>query len=516
MTDDYLARIGNLIRDARKHRGWTQQQLADVLATSQSAVNRIERGHQNLSLEMLARIGEALDSEIVSLGAGPTHLRVTGPTTLSGSIDVKSSKNAGVALLCASLLNRGRTTLRRVARIEEVNRLLEVLASIGVKTRWLNEDNDLEIVPPHDLDLDHIDEEAARRTRSIIMFLGPLMHRQDAFELPYAGGCDLGTRTVEPHMAALRPFGLEVKATEGSYHATVTRAISPTRPIVLTERGDTVTENALLAAARHDGVTVIRNASPNYMVQDLCFFLVKLGVRIDGIGTTTLTVHGTPEIDVDVDYAPSEDPIEAMSLLAAAIVTDSEITIRRVPIEFLEIELALLEEMGLRYDRSDEYLAANGHTRLVDLTTQALAAARPHRQDPPDAVPGPQHRQPAVLRGHRGGGRGTDAAARLGLREPRDLPHRAQQARRLGQAARPAPRDDRGSDALAGHRDDLPAGPAPRGRDPAGDARVQGHLGAALGLRHQPWLRGPRHPAERPGRQHRDLPRHLTDARPAG
>src|SRR5690349_5901196 len=369
MTDDYLARIGNLIRDARKHRGWTQQQLADVLSTSQSAVNRIERGHQNLSLEMLARIGEALDSEIVSLGGGPTHLRVTGPTTLSGSINVKTSKNAGVALLCASLLNRGRTTLRRVARIEEVNRLLEVLTSMGVQTRWLNQDNDLEIVPPAELDLDRIDVEAARRTRSVIMFLGPLLHRQDVFELPYAGGCDLGTRTVEPHMAALRPFGLEVKATEGSYHATVNRAISPTRPIVLTERGDTVTENALLAAARHDGVTVIRNASPNYMVQDLCFFLAKLGVRIEGIGSTTLTVHGRREIDVDVEYSPSEDPIEAMSLLAAAVVTESEITIRRVPIEFLEIELAQLELMGMKYDITPEYRSANGHTRLVDLTT---------------------------------------------------------------------------------------------------------------------------------------------------
>ena len=375
MADDYLSRIGNLIRDARKHRGWTQAQLADVLATSQSAVNRIERGHQNLSLEMLARIGEALDSEIVSLGAGPTHLRVSGPTTLSGAIDVKSSKNAGVALLCASLLNRGRTTLRRVARIEEVNRLLEVLASMGVHTRWLNEDNDLEIIPPHELDLDRIDEEAARRTRSVIMFLGPLMHGHDTFELPYAGGCDLGTRTVEPHMAALRPFGLEVKATEGFYHATVNRQMEPTRPIVLTERGDTVTENVLMAAARHAGTTVIRNASPNYMVQDLCFFLEKLGVRIDGIGSTTLTVHGVAEIDVDVEYAPSEDPIEAMSLLAAAVVTESEITIRRVPIEFMEIELATLEGMGMQYSMSPEYRSANGQTRLVDLTT----------------VPGPLH-----------------------------------------------------------------------------------------------------------------------------
>jgi UDP-N-acetylglucosamine 1-carboxyvinyltransferase len=388
MTQDYLGRIGSIIRDARKHRGWTQAQLADVLSTSQSAVNRIERGHQNLSLEMIARIGEALDSEIVSLGAGPTHLRVNGPTELSGSIDVKSSKNAGVALLCASLLNKGRTTLRRVARIEEVNRLLEVLNSIGVQTRWLNEENDLEIVPPATLDLASIDETAARRTRSIIMFLGPLMHREDTFDLPYAGGCDLGTRTVEPHMAALRPFGLEVKATEGSYHAMVSRAITPVRPIVLTERGDTVTENALLAAALNPGVTVIRNASPNYMVQDLCFYLEKLGVRIDGIGTTTLTVHGCTEIDVDVDYAPSEDPIEAMSLLAAAIVTKSEITIRRVPIEFLEIELALLEEMGFTYTRSEEYVATNGQTRLVDITTAVSDLHSPIDKIHPMPFPG--------------------------------------------------------------------------------------------------------------------------------
>ena len=155
MSEDYLSRIGNLIRDARKHRGWTQAELAEVLATSQSAVNRIERGHQNLSLEMLARIGEALHSEIVSLGVpGPMHLRVKGGTRLSGAIDVKSSKNAGVALLVASLLNKGRTTLLKVARIEEVNRLLEVLNSIGVRTRWLNDDNDLEIVPPATLQLD--------------------------------------------------------------------------------------------------------------------------------------------------------------------------------------------------------------------------------------------------------------------------------------------------------------------------------------------------------------------------
>jgi UDP-N-acetylglucosamine 1-carboxyvinyltransferase len=389
VRDDYLARIGTLIRDARQHSGLTQAELATELKTSQSAVNRIEKGQQNLTLDMLARIGSALDSELVTVGkSGPSHLRVAGGTKLSGSIDVKSSKNAGVALLCASLLNAGTTVLRKVARIEEVNRLLEVLTSIGVKATWLNEQNDLELIVPETLNLAAMDAEAARRTRSIIMFLGPLMHRYDDFELPYAGGCDLGTRTVEPHMTALRPFGLKVVATEGSYHANAAAGVGPERPIVLTERGDTVTENALLAAARYDGVTVIRNASPNYMVQDLCFFLVKLGVGIDGIGTTTLKVTGAPVINRDVEYAPSEDPIEAMSLIAAAIVTRSSITVRRVPIEFMEIELALLEEMGFEYERTDEYPAENGETRLIDITTHPSTLHAPIDKIHPMPFPG--------------------------------------------------------------------------------------------------------------------------------
>ncbi|GAA5651328.1 helix-turn-helix domain-containing protein [Geodermatophilus obscurus] len=364
-----MQRIGMLVRDARRHRGLTQQQLAERLGTSQSAVARIEQGGQNLTLELLGRLSEALERELFSVGpSGPTHLRVSGGVPLRGSVTVKSSKNAAVALLCAALLNRGRTTLRNVARIVEVERILDVLRSIGVSATWDTAGRDLTLVVPEQLDLAGIDADAARRTRSIIMFLGPLLHRAPSFDLPYAGGCDLGTRTVEPHMIALRPFGLEVEARGGSYHAAVTAPGTADRTIVLTERGDTVTENALLAAARTDGTTTIRNASSNYMVQDLCLYLQLLGVGVEGLGTTTLVVHGKPVLDADVDYTISEDPVEAMSLLTAGIVTDSELTVCRAPIEFLEVELATLAEMGLRYRLSPEYLADNGHTRLVDVT----------------------------------------------------------------------------------------------------------------------------------------------------
>ena len=365
--EEYKVKIGTLIQESRQHRGFTQAQLADALGTSQSAINRIEKGGQNISLEMIARISDVLSHDIMTLNkTGKLNFRVHGGKKLSGSIEVKTSKNAAVALLCASLLNHGKTTLRHVAKIEEVYRIIEVLQSIGVKVRWINDDGDLEITPPKKLDLESMDVDAAKRTRTVIMFLGPLLNQYSDFRLPFAGGCNLGTRTVEPHMVGLRHFGLEVTATTDYYHA-VTKKQDVTRPIVLIERGETVSENVIMAAALRPGTTVIRNVSFNYMVQDLCAYLQKLGVVIDGIGTTTLTVTGLSHIDKDVEYYPSEDPIEAMSFIAAGVVTDSEITIKRAPIEFLEIELATLAEMGLKFDLTEEYLAHNNLTRLVDV-----------------------------------------------------------------------------------------------------------------------------------------------------
>lgn len=375
--EEYRTKIGNLIQETRLARGFTQTQLAEALGTSQSAINRIEKGGQNISVEMIARISDVLSSNIMTINhSGKINFRVHGGRKLSGSITTKTSKNAAVALLCASLLNQGKTTLRRVARIEEVNRIIEVLQSIGVKTRWIGEENDLEIITPKQLNLTHIDVEAAKRTRSIIMFLGPLLHQYSDYKLPFAGGCNLGTRTVEPHLAGLEAFGLSVTATNSAYVVTSSpKAVEQT--ILLTERGDTVTENVLMAAALYDGTTTIRNASPNYMVQDLCFFLQKLGIEIEGIGTTTLRVTGRKKIDQDVEYYPSEDPIEAMSFIAAAIVTDSEITIERAPIEFLEIELAILRGMGAHFTLSEEYTARNGKTRLVNITLHRAKLTAP-------------------------------------------------------------------------------------------------------------------------------------------
>ncbi len=390
----YQEVIGETIETMRTEKGWTQEELAKMVGSSQSAIHRIEKGRQNISLEMVKKLSEALGNQILSINDSVSQsFRIRGGRELSGEITVNTSKNAAVGLLCASLLNTGKTVLHRVARIEEVFRIIEVLESIGVKCRWTNRHRDLEIISPRELKLEEMDIEAARRTRSIIMFLGPLLHRYKKFSIPYAGGCSLGTRTVEPHLKALEPFGLKVDATKNSgfYEVEVDQAImkdNRDRYIVLTERGDTVTENVLMAAAMNPGKTTIVGASPNYMVQDVCFFLEKLGVKISGIGTTKLIVRGKESFDFDVEYNLSEDPIEAMSFIAAGLVTKSEITILRAPIEFLEIELEVLKTMNAKIDKSPEYLSTNGRTRLVDLTIYKSKLVAPIDKIHPMPFPG--------------------------------------------------------------------------------------------------------------------------------
>lgn len=146
--NDTNQKIGQLITNLRQEREMTQTAFAEALGTSQSAVNRIEKGKQNLSLDMLARISEVLQKPLVKVEtSGAINLKIEGGHELKGEITVKTSKNAAVAILCASLINYGVTKLKSVARIEEVNRIIEVLQSIGVQIKWLP-GNDLEIRRP--------------------------------------------------------------------------------------------------------------------------------------------------------------------------------------------------------------------------------------------------------------------------------------------------------------------------------------------------------------------------------
>lgn len=361
----YMKRIGHFITELREQAGLTQEELAKDLSTSQSAVARMEKGEQNFSTEMLSKISRVLNREIITLGSGAINFQIEGGHKLAGAISTNTSKNSAVSLLCASLLNKGKTELKGMPKIEEVYRVIEVLESLGVSIKWNG--NDVEVVPPKAVDLSKINIESAIKTRSSLMLLGPLAYLLPKFSLPHPGGCELGRRTVRPHLYALEKLGVKIKTTKTEYEVSV-KKLKPAE-IVLYESGDTVTENVLMAAAKIPGLTIIKFASANYQVQDLCFFLEKLGVKIEGIGTTTLIVHGVREIDQHAAFSPSEDPIESMLFLSIAATTGSALTIERCPIDFLELELLKLEKMGFKFKKSKTYKSKNGHTNLVDIKT---------------------------------------------------------------------------------------------------------------------------------------------------
>jgi UDP-N-acetylglucosamine 1-carboxyvinyltransferase len=344
----------------------------------------MEKGEQNFTTELLSKISGVLEHQIVSINDS-IDFEVQGGNKLHGSITTSFSKNGSVGLLCASLLNRGVTTLHGIARIEEVYRVIEILESIGVQVKWTDR-HTVQITPPKKFTLDKINVASSIKTRSIIMFIGPLLHILPSFSIPHAEGCKLGKRTISAHTYALEELGAKIKTTNTTYDISA-KKLKPAN-IVMYEAGDTACENILTAAAKIDGTTTIECASGNYMVQEVCFFLQALGVGVEGIGSGTITVHGVSDIDKNIEYHNSEDPIESMMFISAAIATDSQLKITRCPIDFLTLELYRLEKMGLKYKTLKRYSSENEKTKLVDIEIFPSKLKAPHDKIHANPYPG--------------------------------------------------------------------------------------------------------------------------------
>jgi len=364
MTSDSHKKIGLFIKELRQRRGLTQKTFAAAMGTSQSAVARMEAGDQNLSTAQLLKISDVLHHQVVGIKES-VDFQIEGGHKLHGSATTNTSKNGALALMCAALLNKAPTTLHGIPRIEEIYRLIEVFKSIGVQLDSIGRTS-LRITPPKSFRISSINKESACKMRSVLMLIGVLIHQKAEFNLPHAGGCNMGDRTIAAHKHALEALGVRIKTYEEHYSFSH-KKLKPAE-IIMYEASDTATINALFAAALIPGKTVIKYAPPNYQVQDVCFLLRQFGVRIDGVGTTTLTVYGVEEINKEITHYNSEDPIESMMFISAAAVTGSELTVTRSPIEFLEVELLKLSYMGLKYETGPIYFAKNGKTKLVDIT----------------------------------------------------------------------------------------------------------------------------------------------------
>lgn len=358
--------IGQFIKKLRKQKGLTQTQLAKILDTTQSAVARMERGGLNFSTQELLKIGDALDHQLIKLRREERDdFIINGGKKLSGSISTNTSKNGAMGLMSASLLSKGTTTLHGIPRIQEVFRFIEIFESIGVKVQWIK-DNTIRITPPKRFNFDNLNRKSARSVRSFLMCIGSLAHHMKSFKIPTAGGCKMGERTIAAHKHGLEELGMKITTLNSGYLVERTK-LKPAE-IVMYEASDTATENIIIAAAGIPAKTTIHFAQQNYMVQDVCFLLEKMGVKIEGIGTLKLTIHGKKNITEDIEHHNSEDPIESMMFISVAISTNSTLTIKRCPINFLKLELLKLEKMGVNMKLGKLYKSKNKRTDLVDVT----------------------------------------------------------------------------------------------------------------------------------------------------
>lgn len=289
---------------------------------------------------------------------------INGGIKLHGSIEVGAAKNSAVAILCASLMIRGKVVLRNMPRIEEVFRVLEILTSVGVKVDW-KDGHTLSLRTDGRLNMAGINRRACEVTRSSLLLLGALAAREKQYKIYKSGGCRLGARTIKPHLFALEKFGVKVQSQIKYYE--VKNVQSHSADVVMYESGDTPTENTIMAAVLASGKSVIKFASSNYMVQDLCYFLVKAGAKIQGIGSTTLEITGVKKLKPVSDYHIMPDPIEAMTFFSLAITTKSPLTVKNCPLDFLELELEKLSVMGQKYILSNRRQSKNVKFAIVDV-----------------------------------------------------------------------------------------------------------------------------------------------------
>lgn len=298
---------------------------------------------------------------------------VHGGHPLSGTVTTNGSKNSALAILSSSLLSFEPITLTNVPRISDVEDMVAILHSIGCQTTWEG-NNTIRLQRPPVLDVEALNAKAAKRTRAVVLLIAGLALDHAVFDLPHPGGCSLGDRSLDPHIDVLAQIGLHVCQQNNSLRVSRMDVVGFETTVTLVESGDTVTENAILAAvARGRGIVRICNASCNYMVQDLCSFFQRMpGVAIEGIGSPQLTIrHCDSRTPGPITYSILEDPIEAFFFMAAAVVTRGSIRILRVPIAFISLELRLLEKMGLDMRHGPQYLSTSGVTMLCDLEVLA-------------------------------------------------------------------------------------------------------------------------------------------------
>jgi len=299
---------------------------------------------------------------------------IRGGKPLSGRIPISGAKNSALTLLPCALLTDEPLTLRNLPRLADVDSFGHLLNQLGVSTMiegarpedfgrvmTLRASRVTSTIAPYDI---------VRKMRASILVLGPLLARAGEATVSLPGGCAIGNRPIDLHLRAIEAMGAEIEMTAGYVTARAPKGGLPGGTFDFPIVSVGATENALMAAATARGTTVLRNAAREPEIIDLCGLLVAMGARIEGIGTSTLTIHGRDRLH-GATYQVMADRIEAGSYACAAAITGGTLELLGARADAMEATIGALAAAGVHISETADGLkvAPNGRLHATTLST---------------------------------------------------------------------------------------------------------------------------------------------------
>ena len=299
-------------------------------------------------------------------------LLINGGRPLEGEIRISGAKNATLPILAATLLADGPVTVGNVPHLHDVTTTIELLGRMGVGVT-IDERMRIEVDPTSIKEF-YAPYELVKTMRASILVLGPLVTKYGRADVSLPGGCAIGTRPVNLHIAGLEAMGADIKVENGYIRATAGRLHGAR--ICMDTVSVTGTENIMMAATLADGTTVIENAAREPEVVDLANCLIQMGARIKGHGSDIIVIEGVKKLR-GTEYNVLPDRIETGTYLCAGALTGGHVRVKDTRPELLDAVTAKLEEAGARIDKGSNWIEVdmrNRRPRAVDVRTAPFPA----------------------------------------------------------------------------------------------------------------------------------------------
>ncbi len=305
-------------------------------------------------------------------------LQIQGGRPLIGSVDVAGSKNAALALMSAVILVEGTTVLHNVPNVSDTRIKGHLLERFGAKVSW--HEGSL-FVDCSTITEGELDEEMVRLIRTSFYLLGPLLARTGKAVLPAPGGCKIGQRPVDFHLKGLALLGADVQLEGGKYIAR-TNGLKGSE-IYLDFPSAGATQHLMSAAVLAEGVTIIQNAAVEPEVTTLAAFLNRMGARIEGAGTSTVTILGVKSLAPSEFRVPS-DRLQAGTYMLAGAITGGDVTVRDIMPDNQTALVNKLREAGVEVTDGPDWVrvASSGRPKGIRVKTMPYPGFPTDMQQP--------------------------------------------------------------------------------------------------------------------------------------